>query len=164
MGRRLSIAASLLALVPAGAAAASAHAASGKPAQTWAAAEISTVTAAGLMGATGPADFRPADDLTAQTLEDLVFGLKQTVSPPAPVPPPADPSVPSPSVPSPSIPNPSGPAPTVPGTTTATAPTTTTAPATTTAPTVTTPVPVPTPGAPRRAANPDAPVTMAQLD
>jgi cell wall-associated NlpC family hydrolase len=124
----------LLALVPAGAAAASAHAASGKPAQTWAAAEIRTVTAAGLMGATGTADFRPADELTAQTLEDLVFGLKQTVFPPdpAPVPPPANPVAPNPSVP---------------------------------APTVTAPAPVPAaPTAPRLAAKPDAPVTMAQLD
>ena len=71
----------LFALVPTGAAAASSGRA-GAPAQSWAASEIRTVTAAGLMG-NDAAGFRPQDPLTAQELEDLVFGLKQTVFPPA---------------------------------------------------------------------------------
>jgi cell wall-associated NlpC family hydrolase len=150
VGRRLVIAAFLLALVPAGSAAASVRAA-GKPASSWASAEIHTVTAAGLMGTKDGADFRPSDDLTAQTLEDLVFGLKQTVFPPEPIP------VPPVTVPPP-------PAPVTPVTTPATTvPTTTT---TTTTPTVTTPAPVPAPvpAAPRTLAQPNALVTMAQLD
>jgi cell wall-associated NlpC family hydrolase len=153
MARRLVIAAAVLALVPAGSAAASVHA-SGKPAASWAAGEIRTVTAAGLMGTKDATEFRPADDLTAQTLEDLVFGLKQTVFPPDPVPVPAPPTA----VP----PNPAVPAPATPGVTTPTpaVPTTTTAPTVTTPP----PVPAPAPPAPRRLAKPDAAVTMAQLD
>jgi cell wall-associated NlpC family hydrolase len=149
--RRLFIAATLLALVPAGSAAASVRAA-GQPAKSWAASEIRTVTAAGLMGTKDATDFRPADDLSAQTLEDLVFGLKQTVFPPdpVPVPPPLNPVTPNPSVPAPTTP-------------TTTAPTTT---VTTTTPTITTPAPVPAPvpAAPRKLAKPDASVTMAQLD
>ncbi len=182
MGRRLLIAAVVLTLVPAGSAAASVRGA-GTPARSWAAGEIRTVTAAGLMGTKDSVRFRPADTLTAQTLEDLVFGLKQTVFPPdpVPVPPPANPVTPNPGIPAPGIP-----APTVPGTTTTvttapatttpvtTAPTTTvptTTVPTTTTPTVTTPVaplpaPVPAavPAAPRRLAQPDASVTMAKLD
>jgi cell wall-associated NlpC family hydrolase len=157
VGRRLFIAATLLALVPAGSAAASVHAA-GKPARSWAASEIRTVTAAGLMGTKdASADFRPTDDLTAQTLEDLVFGLQQTVFPPDPTP------IPAPV--NPVTPNPVVPAPTTPGTTTPT-PTVPTTTVSTTAPTVTTPAPVPAPvpGAPRKLAKPDASVTMAQLD
>jgi cell wall-associated NlpC family hydrolase len=150
--RRLFIAAMLLALVPAGSAAASVHAA-GTPAKSWAAREIRTVTAAGLMGTKDATDFRPADDLSAQTLEDLVFGLEQTVFPPdpVPVPPPLDPVTPNPTVPAPAAPGPATPTPTVP---------------TTTTPTVTTPAPVPAPipAAPRKLAKPDASVTMAQLD
>jgi cell wall-associated NlpC family hydrolase len=129
--------------------------AAGKPDRSWAATEIRTVTAAGLMGTKDTADFRPTDDLTGQTLEDLVFGLKQTVFPPdpVPVPPPADPLIPNPSVPAPTTP---GPPTTVP---------TTTDPTTST-PTVTTPAPVPAPvpAAPRQLAKPDASVTMAKLD
>jgi cell wall-associated NlpC family hydrolase len=149
--RRLFIVATLLALVPAGSAAASVRAA-GQPAKSWAASEIRTVTAAGLMGTKDATDFRPADDLSAQTLEDLVFGLKQTVFPPdpVPVPPPLNPVTPNPSVPAPTTP-------------TTTAPTTTVP---TTTPTITTPAPVPAPvpAAPRQLAKPDASVTMAQLD
>jgi cell wall-associated NlpC family hydrolase len=149
--RRLFIVATLLALVPAGSAAASVRAA-GQPAKSWAASEIRTVTAAGLMGTKDATDFRPADDLSAQTLEDLVFGLKQTVFPPdpVPVPPPLNPVTPNPSVPAPT-------------TLTTTAPTTTVP---TTTPTITTPAPVPAPvpAAPRQLAKPDASVTMAQLD
>jgi cell wall-associated NlpC family hydrolase len=132
--------------------------AAGKPAKSWAASEIRTVTAAGLMGTADATSFRPADDLTAQTLEDLVFGLKQTVFPPdpAPVPPPPNPVTPNPSVPAPTTPGATTPTPTVPATT---VPTTST-------PTVTTPVsvPAPVPAAPRKLAQPDASVTMAQLD
>ena len=160
MGRRLVIAATLLTLVPAGSAAASVHAA-GKPARSWAANEIRTVTAAGLMGTKdATADFRPTDDLTAQTLEDLVFGLKQTVFPPDPAPAPINPVAPPTN---PVTPNPAVPAPTTPGTT---IPTPTLPATTTTAPTVTTPAPVPAPApaAPRKLAQPDAAVTMAQLD
>jgi cell wall-associated NlpC family hydrolase len=173
----------MLALVPAGAVASSARGA-GKPAQSWAAAEIRSVTAAGLMGAAqDPASFRPDDPLTAQELEDLVFGLKQTVFPPdpTPLPLPVNPVIPNPTAP---------PTSTTPGTTTTTTttiPTTTTAP-TTTVPTTTTPttttapvttVPTTTtttttpsvppappvvPSAPKQAPVPDAPVTMTQLD
>jgi cell wall-associated NlpC family hydrolase len=158
VGRRLFTAAILVALVPAGSAAASVHAA-GKPAASWAASEIRTVTAAGLMGTKDATDFRPADDLTAQTLEDLVFGLKQTVFPPDPTPVPAPlPPTPGPVIPNPAVPAPTTPTPTTPGLTTPTP----TVPTTTTTPTVTTPAPLP--ATPRQLAQPDAPVTMAKLD
>ena len=131
------------------------------------------MTAAGLMGTKDSASFRPADALTAQTLEDLVFGLKQTVFPPdpVPVPPPANPVTPNPGIPAPTVPGTTTTVTTAPATTTpaATAPTTavpTTTVPTTTTPTVTTPAPVPppAPAAPRRLAQPDASVTMAKLD
>ena len=163
MGRRLAIAVAVLALVPAGAAAASAGGA-GKPARSWAAGEIRSVTAAGLMGTQDAASFRPDDPLTAQALEDLVFGLKQTVFPPDPTPapppayPPTDPVESSPSVP---------PGATTPGTTlpTTTLPATTLPTTTVPATTTTTPAsPAPAPAAPKQATQPDAAVTMAQLD
>ena len=160
MGRRLLIAAAVLALVPIGAASAGGAA---KPAQSWAAGEIRSVTAAGLMGTTDAASFRPDDPLTAQALEDLVFGLKQTVFPPdpAPLPPPLDPPV------DPAWPNPSAPpTSTTPGTTvpTTTVPTTT-VPTTTVPTTTTTPVTPALPAAaPKNAAQPSAAVTMTQLD
>ena len=150
-------------LVPTSAAAASPRGA-GAPARSWAANEIRTVTAAGLMGTTSAAGFRPQDPITAQALEDLVFGLKLTVFPPdpTPVPPPVTPVVPNPTVP---------PVSTTPDTTvpTTTTPTTTTSPTTTTAPTTTVttptvPAPAPVQAAPKRAAQPDAPVTMTRLD
>ena len=164
MDRRLLSAAIVLALVPAGAAAASANG-SEKPARSWAATEIRTVAAAGLMGTKDSVSFRPEEPLTAQTLEDLVFGLKQTVFPPdpAPVPPPPNSVLPNPGTPNPGTPNPVTPNPSVP----ATIPGTTTP--TTTTPTVTTPAPAPpvptaAPATPRKLAQPDASVTMARLD
>jgi cell wall-associated NlpC family hydrolase len=166
MGRRLLIAAAILALVPTGAAAASTHGA-GAPAQSWASSEIKSVTAAGLMG-NDAATFRPQDPITAQELEDLVFGLKETVFPPAPVPGPApgNPVNPNPTLPPVSTtPGTTTPGTTTPGTTvpaTTTAPTTT-APTTTTVPTTTTTVPS-LPSAPKQVAEPNAPVTMTRLD
>jgi cell wall-associated NlpC family hydrolase len=133
---RLAAAAAMLALVHAGGAAASA-----KPAaHSWAAPEIKAVTAAGLMDGKDVATFRADAQLTTQALENLVFGLKQSLFPPEPVPVPAPPVV---------APVPVDPTQTV-----------TTAPATTT----TAPVPTPPPAAPKQVANPDKPVTMAQLD
>ncbi len=117
------------------------------------------------MGTTSAAGFRPQDPLTAQALEDLVFGLKQTVFPPdpTPVPAPVTPVVPNPTVP---------PVSTTPGTHRPhdddtddhhcaddhdghrrPPPTTPTVPA-----------PAPVQAAPKRAAQPDAPVTMTRLD
>jgi cell wall-associated NlpC family hydrolase len=112
------------------------------------------------MGTKEAASFRPGDALTAQTLEDLVFGLKQVVFPPDPTPQP-------PPVPAPSPPNPATP-PTDPGSTDPTQTTTTPetpAPAPTPVPLpAPAPVPAPVPAAPRTLAQPDASVTMAQLD
>ena len=161
MGRRLFITAAVLVLVPTGGAAAAT-----KPSGSWAGPEIRTVAAAGLMGATDAATFRGSDLLTAQTLENLVFGLKQVVFPPDPTPqppvppPPPNPAVPAPTTPGSTTPTQTTPAPPPPPTT----PTTTTPTATTTTPTTTTPVPPPAPTAPRQLARPDAPVTMAKLD
>jgi hypothetical protein len=142
VSRRLLIAAALLALVPAGAAAAATRPDAG----AWAAPQIRTVTAAGLMGTTDAAGFRPGDPLTAQTLENLVFGLKQVVFPPDPTPqPPAPLPAPNPAtVPAVTDPAQTTPAPTTP-TVTTTTPTTTTTPA---------PAPVPVPPAPPGAAPP----------
>jgi len=168
VGRRLFIAAALLALVPAGTASAGGAA---KPARSWAAGEIRSVTAAGLMGTTDAASFRPDDPLTAQALEDLVFGLKQTVFPPdpAPLPPPVDPPVDPPFDPpvDPAAPNSSAPTSTTPGTTVPTTTVPTTTVPTTSVPTTTATTPVtqgPAPAAPKQAAQPAAAVTMAQLD
>ena len=98
MGRRLLIAAALLALVPAGAP--PPRGTRGKPAQLVGPRD-QNLTAAGLMGDEGAADFRPADPLTAQALEDLVFGLKGTglSRPTRPVPAPVNPVTPNPTVP-----------------------------------------------------------------
>jgi cell wall-associated NlpC family hydrolase len=158
VGRRLFIAAAVFALVPTGVAAAST-----KPSGSWAAPEIRTVTGAGLMGTTDAASFRPGDPLTAQTLENLLFALKQNVFPPDPTPLPA----PAP------LPPTSGDPPADPGSTDPTQTTTTPvtpAPAPAPAPVppapvpVPSPVPAPLPTAPRQLAHPDAAVTMAQLD
>jgi cell wall-associated NlpC family hydrolase len=117
------------------------------------------------MGTKDAATFRPDDPLTTQALEDLVFGLKQVVFPPdpTPAPPPANPVAPNPSAP----PTSTTPGTTVPTTTDATATVpATTVPTTTTTPTTTT-MPVTTalaPATPRRAAHPEAAVTMTQLD
>src|SRR5574340_1211392 len=81
VGRRLVVAALLLALSPAAASAGPSRPAS------WAAAQIRAVTAAGLFDAAGPASFRPTDPLTAQELEELVFELKARLAPAPPAPP-----------------------------------------------------------------------------
>jgi len=133
-------------VVPALCCAAAATASTSKPAQSWAASQIQTVTAAGLFDATNAASFRPNDPLTAQALEDLAFEIKQQITE---LEPPTEPPV----------------VPTVPTTTT----TTTTTPVdttTTTDPTltVTTSPTDTTPAAPKQVANPDRPVTMTQLD
>jgi cell wall-associated NlpC family hydrolase len=141
MGRRLLL---VVALVPVSALAGTAAASSSKPV-SWAAPQIQVVTAAGLMDAKDAASFRAADPLTAQSLENLAFSLKQRLAPPAVLPPPVVPTV------------------------TTTTPTTTTPPTTTTTtttvppPTVPAPPPLP-PAAPTQLPNPDRPVTIAQLD
>ena len=165
VGLRLAAAVAILVLVQSGAAAASRS--SGSVPSSWAAPQIQAVTAKGLMGTSNPATFRPNASLTAQALENLVFGLKQTLAPPpvapvtpvypvVPANPPAEPPVP-----------PVG-QPTTTTTTTTTTPTTTPAPTPTPVPMPTpapTPVPAPTPPATAaKVANPTAPVTMAQLD
>jgi cell wall-associated NlpC family hydrolase len=133
-----------------------------KPSGSWAAPEIRTVRAAGLMGTKEAASFRPGDALTAQTLEDLVFGLQQVVFPPDPTPQP--PPVPAPSPPNPATP-PTDPGSTDPTQTTTTPETPAPAPAPTPVPLpAPAPVPAPVPAAPRTLAQPDASVTMAQLD
>ena len=142
--------------------AASASAATTKPAASWATPQIRAVTAAGLMG-TDVASFRAADPLTAQALEDLVFGLKTRLAPP-PAEEPADPTLPVTPLPVTT---------TVPVTTTTpvttspiTTSTITTSPITTSPVTTTTPVTMTTTAtpAPKQVANPERAVTIAQLD
>ena len=149
MGRRLLL---VLALVPVSALAGTAAASSSKPV-SWAAPQIRVVTAAGLMDAKDAASFRAADPLTAQSLENLAFSLKQRfvqapVEPP-PVVPPVVPTVPTVTTTQP----------------TTTQPTTTQTTTTTTVPPPTIPAPAPLPPAsPKQVPNPDRPVTIAQLD
>jgi cell wall-associated NlpC family hydrolase len=144
VGRRIVIAAWLLAVVPA----AGAAAATAPQAASWAAPQIRTVTAAGLLDAPDPASFRPSDPLTAQSLENLVFDLKERYAPAVePAPAPQLPFQPGPAYAS---------AP--PATFTETSTTTPT-----TATTATPEAPAP-PAAPKQVANPDRPVTIAQLD
>jgi len=80
VGRRLLAALVLLPVL----AIASTAAASPATQRSWAAPEIRAVTAAGLMGATTLAAFRPNDPLTAQALENLAFALQQRAAPPEP--------------------------------------------------------------------------------
>ncbi len=144
VGRRVLIAAWLSSLVPAVGAAASVS----QPV-SWAAPEIRAVAAAGLMGAKDVASFRAGDPLTAQSLEDLVFDLRLRLAPPVET----DPLLPTAVT-------------LLPGTTMATDPSTTSAATittTTTTATTTTTTPA-APAAPRALANPDRPVTMAELD
>jgi cell wall-associated NlpC family hydrolase len=147
MGHRLLL---VFALVPVSALAGTAAASSSKPV-SWAAPQIRVVTAAGLMDATDAASFRAADPLTAQSLENLAFSLKQRLAPLPVLQPPVVPTVPT--------------VPTVTTTTpTSTAPTTSTQ-TTTTVPPPTVPAPPPLPpAAPKQLPNPDRPVTIAQLD
>jgi cell wall-associated NlpC family hydrolase len=149
MGRRLLL---VVALVPASALAGTAAASSLKPV-SWAAPQIRVVTAAGLMDATDAASFRAADPLTAQSLENLAFSLKQRLAPlpvlQPPVVPPVVPTVPTVTTTTP----------------TSTTPTTSTQTTTTTVPPPTVPAPPPLPpAAPKQLPNPDRPVTIAQLD
>ena len=140
-------------LVPVLAFAGTAAASSSKPV-SWAAPQIRVVAAAGLMDAKNAATFRPADPLTAQSLENLAFNLKQRFAPPPVAPPPVAP--PPPVVP-PVVP-------TVPTVTDPTQTATTTATTTTAPPPTVPPAPVPPPAAPKQLPNPDRAVTMAQLD
>ena len=144
MRRRLLVSASALALVPASAAAAAVS----RPAASWAAPQIRMVTAAGLLDASDPSSFRPDDPVTAQTLENLVFDLKerlaQQVGPPLDTYPPA-------TAPTATDPVPTEPAPTTTATTTTT---------TTTAAVPTAPLAI----GPKQVANPDRAVTISQLD
>jgi cell wall-associated NlpC family hydrolase len=152
VGPRLVIAAGALALVPVGASAAAED-----PSHSWAASQIQAVAAADLMGTKDPATFRPAAKLTAQELENLAFGLKLRLFPPALPATPAPGAVPQASTTTPTDP------------TTTTDPTQTTTPATTTAPTTTTvstapATPPPAPEQPLKVAHPNAAVTMSELD
>jgi cell wall-associated NlpC family hydrolase len=170
VGRILLAVAAALALVHTGAAAAS-----GQPDRSWAAPQIQTVTNAGLMGAKTPAAFKPNKALTAQALENLVFGLSQVVFPPPPpiepVEPvqPVDPVTTDPTTTDPTATDPTATDPTVTTTTptaTVTTPTTTDPTQTDTTATVTTPTDT-EPAAPATApkvANPTAQVTMTALD
>ncbi len=176
VGRSLIAAVAVLALVHTGGAAA----ASGQPERSWAAPQIQTVTAAGLMGAKTPAAFRPNQPLTAQALANLVFGLSQVLFPPPPILPvepvePVDPVAPDPTTTDPTTTDPTATDPTMttPGDTATTTTTTTTATTTATDPTqttttatVTTPVETApaAPATPPKVANPSALVTMTALD
>ena len=145
MGLRLVAAAAALAvLVPAGPAAAAWR---GTP--DWAAPEIRTVLAHGLMGGPAGRDFHPNDPLTRQALADLAFDLDRVLTPPPPAepPPPTDASAAD----------------------STGAPPATTAPAATdpaaTVPAETTLAPAPAPAAPPpQVARPQAPVSLAALD
>jgi cell wall-associated NlpC family hydrolase len=164
VGRGLAAAVAVLALVHTGAVAAS-----GQPDRSWAAPEIQTVAAAGLMGTKTPATFRPNDLLTAQALANLVFGLSQVLFPPPPIlpvepVPPIQPVTPDPGTTVPTTTDPTTTTPEDPpmGTTdpTQTTPVTTT---TTTEPTPA-PPPPPAPATPPKVANPGARVSMTALD
>src|SRR5579875_131303 len=127
-----------------------AAAASGAPGRlpNWAAPQIATVVAHGLMGATSVRDFQPNAVLTRQALADLASGLEQELAaPPA--------SLPAP--------------PTAATTTAATTTTTTTAASggsssPRTSATAGGAGPAPAPGGPPQVSNPDGVVTMAELD
>jgi cell wall-associated NlpC family hydrolase len=133
VGRRLLFVAIVVpGFVLAGTAAASVS----RPATSWAAPEIRAVAAAGLMDAKDVASFRAGDTLTAQTLENVAFDLKQRLAPPVEQP----------------LPDPEPVAPADP-----------TAPVDPNVPVPTPPAPV-LPAMPKQAPNPTKPVTMAQLD
>jgi cell wall-associated NlpC family hydrolase len=169
MGRRLLLSACLLAFAPAAGAAAS----TSKPASSWAAPQIRAVTAAGLMGAKNVASFHPDDPLTAQTLENLVFDLKERLAPPVePYPTSTDPTSTDPASTDPTSTDPTSTDPTStdptmtdPTTTdpTTTDPTTTTTADPTTTTTTTTATTTATTG-PKQAAVPGRAVTISELD
>jgi cell wall-associated NlpC family hydrolase len=152
MDRRLLV----LGLVPVLALAGTAAASSSKPV-SWAAPQIRVVAAAGLMDASSVASFRPADPLTAQSLENLAFDLKQRLALPVVQPPVVPPVVPT----VPTVTGPTQTQTTTQTTTAATTPTTTVPPSTV----PTTPAPAPlAPASPKQLPNPDRSVTIAQLD
>ena len=168
MGRALTAAVVVLALVHAGAAAASV-----RPDRSWAAPQIQTVTAAGLMGTKTPATFRPNDPLTAQALANLVFGLSQVLFPPPPIlpiepVPPVEPVTTDPTATAPTTTDPTTTDPTTTDPTTTDPTTTTTTDPTQTTPvpgtTTTEPTPAPPPATPPKVANPGATVSMTALD
>jgi cell wall-associated NlpC family hydrolase len=128
-----------------------ASAATKQPA-SWAAPQIRTVTAAGLMGAKTVQSFRADDPLTAQALEDLVYAIKLRLAPP-----PAPPTTTTTTTTTTPTTTTTTTDPAVTTTTTTTTPTTTVP--TTTVPTTTVPVPPPP-----QVANPDRPVPMWELD
>jgi cell wall-associated NlpC family hydrolase len=138
MRRRLLVSACALALVPASAAAAAVS----KPAASWAAPQIRIVTAAGLLDANDPSSFRPDDPVTAQTLENLVFDLKERLATQAG--PPLDTYPPATAA-------------------TATDPLSTEPAVTSTAATTTTTT-APVASGPKQVANPGRAVTISQLD
>jgi len=168
VGRALTAAVVVLALVHAGAAAASV-----RPDRSWAAPQIQTVTAAGLMGTKTPATFRPNDPLTAQALANLVFGLSQVLFPPPPIlpiepVPPVEPVTTDPTATAPTTTDPTTTDPTTTDPTTTDPTTTTTTDPTQTTPvpgtTTTEPTPAPPPATPPKVANPGATVSMTALD
>jgi cell wall-associated NlpC family hydrolase len=144
-----------VALVPVLALAGTAAASSSKPV-SWATPQIRVVTAAGLMEAKDVASFRAADPLTAQSLENLAFGLKQRLAPPPVASPPIAPPPPVDPLAVPTVPTVTDPTTTQPQTTT-------TAPSTMPVPPVPPPAPLP-PAVPKQLPNPDRLATMAQLD
>lgn len=152
MGLKVIVAAGVLAL-----ASTTAALGAGNPSRSWAAPEIQTVAAAELMGTKNPATFRPGAKLTAQALENLVFGLKRRLFPPLP----SEPTEPAPPPPTTTTPDP-----TTTTDPTVTTPVTTDPTATTPAPVETTPAPTPppTPEEPLKAAHPQAAVSIAALD
>jgi cell wall-associated NlpC family hydrolase len=157
VGLRTGVIAALIALLPVGSAAASAHRAG-----SWALPQIRVVTGAGLMGTRSPATFHPDAKLTNQALANLVFELQQLLAPPpppAPAPPVAPPPVTTTTDPTQTTTDPTDTTATDP---TATDPTqTTTDPATTT--TVAAPVPAP-PAHPPKVPHGAAAATMTALD
>ncbi|MHB8470802.1 MAG: C40 family peptidase [Gaiellaceae bacterium] len=139
-------------------------AAGAKPAPDWAGPQIRAVAATGLMGTNDAATFRPNDVLTAQALENLAFGLAQLVFPP-PLPTPAPAPAPAPSPTTTTATTAAGTDPTLTTPATTTDPTTTTTSTATTVTTTPAPEPAPLPApTPPKVANPNAPVTMTQLD
>lgn len=160
--RRLAPIAALALALPAAASAAPSEGAS------WAKAQIEQVVGAGLMGPSAAA-FRPQAPLSQQTLQQIVTGLNQRLTPVAPPPTTTTVTVPvAPPPPTTTAPTTTTTTSTWPETTSSTDATTTTAPTTTwTTTTVTTTEPAPAPPWPLfayRAASPAATVTLQDFD
>jgi len=151
VGLRIGVIAVVVALLPVGSAAASAHRAG-----SWALPEIRVVTGVGLMGTKSPATFHPDAKLTNQALANLVFDLQRLLGPPAP-------PAPAPPVTTTTDPTQT----TSPATTTAVDPAATDPTQTTTVPATTTTVAAPAPAPPTQApkvAHGAAAATMTTLD